>query len=303
MGKGLTNWQKILRQDNSDKLAYRDVYQDQQLDRSSLPEQQSKTSYFAAAALLTVIVFIFMWVFSSLWQLVMGFLSGEFKADLVGMPADHFLHYLVTPHPIKVALVFAVSIVFFFVMYAVLMRKWKAQNTMSDTSEINQYHNDQHIALPEEIQQKFDWFPDVGCTSDVQPSSMISHVAISNKGLKTIKVSQRAKQDILDEDGEIVMYKGEVLRDEADRPIQKDMPLVDIDFANALFEASGMPDDKNIRKFYDTTRIPYNGDGKNRDKLGKYETVADLINADWEFPWYEPQRPGGAYLVDTAPVV
>ena len=51
MGKGLTNWQKILRQDNSDKLAYRDVYQDQQLDRSSLPEQQSKTSYFAAAAL------------------------------------------------------------------------------------------------------------------------------------------------------------------------------------------------------------------------------------------------------------
>ena len=27
-----------------------------------------------------------------------------------------------------------------------------------------------------------------------------------------------------------------------------------------------------------------------------------MINKDWEFPSYEPQRPGGAYLVDTEPV-
>ena len=47
--------------------------------------------------------------------------------------------------------------------------------------------------------------------------------------------------------------------------------------------------------------IPYNPDGSDRDKLGKFDTVADLINKDWELPWYEPQRPGGAYLVDTAP--
>src|SRR5207245_2788785 len=41
---------------------------------------------------------------------------------------------------------------------------------------------------------------------------------------------------------------------------------------------------------------------KNRDKLGRYATVADLITADWEFPEYEVQRPAGAYIVDTAPV-
>ena len=85
----------------------------------------------------------------------------------------------------KVMITFAISTVFFIVIYRLFMLKWKSQNTMSDTSEINQYHNDQHVALPEEVQQKFDWFPDVGCTSDVQPSSMISHVAISNKGLKS----------------------------------------------------------------------------------------------------------------------
>lgn len=67
-----------------------------------------------------------------------------------------------------------------------------------------------------------------------------------------------------------------------------------------------------MRKKYDTTLIPYNPGGKNRDKLGAakpgqtpephYKTVADLINSDWEFPAYEVQRPAGAYIVDTAPV-
>ena len=53
---------------------------------------------------------------------------------------------------------------------------------------------------------------------------------------------------------------------------------------------------------YDTTKVPYNPGNENRDKLKGYDTVADLINGDWEFPPYEPQRPAGAYLVDTAPV-
>ena len=57
-----------------------------------------------------------------------------------------------------------------------------------------------------------------------------------------------------------------------------------------------------LRKYYDATKIKYNPDGSNRDKLGKFETVADLINKDWQLPYYEPQRPAGAYIVDTAPV-
>ena len=82
--------------------------------------------------------------------------------------------------------------------------------------------------------------------------------------------------------------------------------MIDIDFMEALYDASGVPKNKGkdkIRKYYDATKIPYNPLGDNRDKLGKFDTVADLINADWQLPYYEPQRPGGAYLVDTAPVV
>ena len=107
---------------------------------------------------------------------------------------------------------------------------------------------------------------------------------------------------VRNEDGEIVTYKGDVLVN-GDGNIETSLePLIDTDFMKDLFEASGLIDYKNLREFYDARQIPYNPDGKNRDKLGKFATVADLINADWQLPWYEPQRPGGAYLVDTAPV-
>ena len=76
----------------------------------------------------------------------------------------------------------------------------------------------------------------------------------------------------------------------------------DTDFMEALFEASGAPDDKNIRKYYDATKIMYNPDNKDRDKQKDCNTVADLINKDWTLPAYETSRPAGAYIVDTAPV-
>lgn len=202
------------------------------------------------------------------------------------------------------------SLVFLLIVGAALIAKGNkltaSINAAEDTADINQHPNDQHIALPEEIQRKFDWFPDVGAHSDVQFSSMISHMALTNKGLKSIKVAKRAKNDIVNEDGDIEFYKGEVLVDDDGNPIYETKPMIDTAFMDALFEASGNPSDKssknNINKKYDATKIPYNPDGKDRDKLGKFNTVADLINADWDFPYYEPQRPGGAYIVDTAPV-
>lgn len=196
----------------------------------------------------------------------------------------------------------AVAAIVFSLLYHVLSKNLKAQNLLADTSDINQYHNDQHIALPEEVQRNYDWFPDVGAHSAVQVSSMISHMALTNKGLKTVQLAKRADKDIVDENGNVEYFKGEILMDENGEPITKTVPMIDEEFMEDLFEASGAPNVKEIRKRYDTTKIPYNPDGKNRDKLGKFDTVADLINNDWEFPVYEPQRPGGAYIVDTAPV-
>ncbi|MDX3274756.1 MULTISPECIES: type IV secretory system conjugative DNA transfer family protein [Streptomyces] len=185
-------------------------------------------------------------------------------------------------------------------------RKVAAANLMNTTSDINQYQNDQHISLPEEIQQNYDWFPDAGAHSSVQVSSMLSHMMLKKKGLGTVEVAQRAKNDVIDEEGNLVYYAGEVMDDDEGDPLTQTLPIIDEDFGDELFEASGLPDDKTLRQKYDTARIPYNPDGKNRDKLGfgsdTYKTVADLIKKDWEFPAYEVQRPAGAYVVDTAPV-
>lgn len=105
-------------------------------------------------------------------------------------------------------------LIVFLIVYTKMMRNLAAQNMMNDTSDINQYHNDQHIALPEEVMRKFDWFPDAGAHSSVQPSSMISHVALLNKGINPVQVSRRADKDILDEDGDVEYLKGEILRDD-----------------------------------------------------------------------------------------
>ena len=197
---------------------------------------------------------------------------------------------------------FFVALIVFLVLYVILRKTLDAENLLADTSDINQYHNDQHVALPQEVQKDYDWFPDVGAHSAVQVSGMLSHMALLNKGLKRIEVAKRAEDDIKDSNGDIEYYQGEILLDDDGNPITTMQPMIDEKFMDDLFEASGLPDEKKYRVRFDATGIPYNGDGKNRDKLGKYDTVADMINDDWEFPIYEPQRPGGAYIVDTAPV-
>lgn len=210
--------------------------------------------------------------------------------------------YSFAPNLIKILVSLVFAGFMFGILYFILKKNLKAQNIMSDTSDINQYHNDQHVALPEEVQKNYDWFPDVGAHSSVQVSSMISHMAISNKGLKTITMAKRADKDIKDENGDIEYYKGEILLDKDGNPKTKEAPIIDTDFMEALFDASGATKNKDKRRYYDTTKIPYNPGNGNRDKLSGYDTVADLINNDWEFPLYEPQRPAGAYIVDTAPV-
>ena len=190
-------------------------------------------------------------------------------------------------------------------IYAILRELFKkgmeVQNLMEDNSDINQYEGDQHIALPEEIQKKFDWFPDVGAHCPIQVSSMISHMMLTNKGINKVKMVKRAEKDIVDKDGNIQYYKGQALLDNNGEEITEVVPLFDSKFAEALYEASNAPTE--VRKYYDPNKIPYNPEGRDRTKqLGKHKTVAEAINNAWTFPSYEPQRPAGAYMVDTEPV-
>lgn len=305
MGK-LTNWDRLKNMTPKQTLTNRDVYEDQQLERSAFRLKKSMTTRKIADIAMSIFFFFLFWCIYSFGQYGSylthgGTVSGDFLSLIGGYG------YFFRPTFLKLLFDIAFTVVFYKIMYIVLEHNLKGQNQLSDFSDVNQHPNDQHIALPEEVQRKFDWFPDVGATSNVQFSSMISHVALSNKGLKTIQVAKRAETDIVDESGEVVTYKGEVLYDDDGNVLYETKSLIDVDFMKALFDASGLPnardeDGRKMRKFYNAGLIPYNPDGSDREKLGKFNTVADLINKDWEFPYYEPQRPGGAYLVDTAPV-
>ncbi|GAA1457645.1 type IV secretory system conjugative DNA transfer family protein [Nocardiopsis exhalans] len=234
--------------------------------------------------------------------------QGEYETRGTDEPATTTIRaQLATVTGFKLFITVGTGLAVALVISTLVTRRVSAENLMHDTDDINQHQNDQHIALPEEIMEKFDYFPDTGAHSAVQVSSVISHTMLKKKGLGTVDLVERAEDDIIDEDGEILYYAGDPLEDTDGNVKTRTVPLIDEDFGKALFEASGVPDVKGsdgkpLRKRFDTTVIPYNPDGKAREKLGKYKTVADLIMDDWTFPDYEVQRPAGAYIVDTAPV-
>ncbi|MCB5280379.1 type IV secretory system conjugative DNA transfer family protein [Arthrobacter sp. ES1] len=384
-----TNWDKISAMSHGETLANRDVYEDQQLDRSKINPLLSKTSRTWASVIAALIVASLAWGLFTLGAMMVTGISGALGGSSDGNTSSEAHEYwkfdalapneakslgLANPNggfvecwfaqdqkgkldntchatkeeiPVpqwyvdqqgaekksassdgsentatgpdapsasgllgsllavsfwKVLFSLSMGGITFGLLYPYLMRNLQAQNLMNDTTDINQYANDQHIALPEEIQRKFDWFPDVGAHSNVQPSSMISHMMLTNKGLKKVAVARRAETDLLDEDGDVEYLKGEILRDDDDNALTDEQPIIDEEFGSALFDASGLPADKKLRKFYDVAKIPYNPGNENMDKLKGFNTVGDLINGDWDFPEYEVQRPGGAYIVDTAPV-
>jgi hypothetical protein len=305
--RNLTDYERFKKLSADETMQNRDVYNGQQPGRTHFGEKQSPTSRHLFAAALTILVMFIIWIFISMLTFVTD--GGFLGTSLVDPASLGFGNYVMQFTFGKFVGTISLGFLFFLVMDVLLMKNKEAQDALNTTEDINQYPNDQHIAYPEEIQEKFDYFPDVGATSDVQFSSMISHMALSNKGLKTVTVAKLAEKDILDEDGEVLVYKGEIIRDEDGNSETEEKPLIDEGFMDALFEASGLPKDprrKMFRIFYDTRKIKYNPGNKNRDKLQNkekpYDTVADLINADWQLPYYEPQRPGGAYIVDTAPV-
>ena len=219
--------------------------------------------------------------------------------------------FLLKPTAKKVMYSLLAGMCVYLLLYELGKRKLKVQNVMSDNSDINSYRGDQHIMLPEEMMRHFTPYPDAGAHSWIQPSSMISHTAISNKGLNPVMLTQFYKADVIDpKTHETIALKGEPKVDQNGYLIQKRVPMINEKFMDALFTASDVPKDKSIRKYYDPTKIPFPNKGYESDaisemghwkKLGVH-TVADLINKDWKLPAYETQRPAGVYWMDVAPV-
>lgn len=364
------SWDKVSARRPNETMAHRDVYDDQQLDRSERQSKRSKTPGLVLGVSVGVLVAIVVWLLFSLISTAFLSVTSSMEDGMSGSssPGSYYAKSTTTGqggavvdcykpvdekgHPdikskcydsaeavpvpqwwkakqdaaknpghkteankatsigeqlgavsgLKLFLSLGGGLLVMIVISTWVGRQVDKHNAKVDHTDINDHRNDQHIALPEEVQQRYDWFPDSGAHSGVEANSMLSHMMLKSKGLGSIDVAQRAAEDEYDADGNLVYYKGEIKVDDDGEMLTKTMPMIDEDFGQALFESSGLPEDKALRKTYDATRIPYNPDGKDRDKLGSYKTVADLIKDDWEFPAYEVQRPAGAYIVDTAPV-
>lgn len=387
------NWKFLDKKDEHTTIQNRDVYEDQQLERSTISKKQSPIGRIILVAFISIFASIIIWLLLSVMQFGIGAATNNINSAkestkteqtttidnikvakpvggnkyahmyltskyIVEMPdgrggneyhyitdpetgvisTESYAHYKDVPEPewykalkhtnststtetsgenaqesnplfaclgfdwYKLIIDVVLTAIVFGLFCTIMMRNLAAQNLMSDTTDINQYQNDQHIALPEEVMRKFDFFPDAGAHSSVSVSSMISHMMILNKGIKKVNQSVRAKEDTYDKDNNLIALKGDLMFDEDDKLIQEKKTMFDTKFADELFDASGALADKSIRKFYDARTVPYNEGNKNRDKLKGCNTLADLINNDWTFPYYETQRPAGVYAVDTEPV-
>lgn len=307
------NWDKLRSRGFGDTAATRDVHGGQVFERGGREDISNPTARRVLAAVGAIITGALGvgagYIFFILSQLMSTLTTGQ---SIVGFKIDSELilgDWRLWAFGVFMALLSGL------IYYERLMAGWRSENSMADTSDINPHMNDQHVMLVEEMQESLDWFPDTGAHSSIQVSSMLSHVMMSNKGLDKVKMAKRYDKDVLDENGQVLYYKGALVQDAKGEPVMETLPIIDEDFGQDLLTASGIPvgrETKSVRQAYDVRKIPYNppieGDEKkkkpqriDRDKLN-YDTVGDLVNDDWEIPIYEVQRPAGAYLVDTAPV-
>lgn len=298
-------WDSVKDREYFDDPQTRDVHGTQNIERGERSEVEGKTKDRILALFISVIFAVIAYFLGIVVQRVVAFFKHVSEG---GSVTDYSLSTIpVTNSMLLYGFTFLVFIVTFLIAHEKMMMSWRSRHSMIDSSDINTYENDQHVMFFEELQRKYDWFPNTGAHSSVQVSSMLSHMMLNNKGLKSIKVTERYKKDVKDENGYIIHHKGDIIYDEDGLPEQRRQSLIDEEFGKDLFTASGVPlSEKGIRQLIDTRKIEYNPKGPDgsrvdRDKL-PYDTVSDLINDDWEFPDYEVQRPSGAYIVDTAPV-
>lgn len=181
-----------------------------------------------------------------------------------------------------------------------LRKKNRSRNLMTDNSDIHQFDNDNYIELPVVALAKMSVTPDVGAHTPVEASSILGHAYLSNAGIDKVARPVIATEDVVDENGDVVVLKGDWMRSSNGEVITTMEPLFDEEFANKLYDSSNVPE--NMRKWFDARAIDHNPGGKNRDKVGAQDTLAQHINEEWDLPFYETQRPAGVYFTDPAPV-
>lgn len=290
-----------------DDNTHRDVYD--QIDLARKPKQNNKKSLNTGTFFLYVFAGVALWVTSLgildlLYKYYVGFTStgpNRFAGISVGSSFIEpwtlsFPYWYVSYLGILVAIGIA---------YGASSIVQNINDKTMDASHLNTYSNDGRLMQPEELIQKFDFFPDAGAHSSVEATAILSHMMLNNSGLHSIEFPQRYDKTVYsepDESGEKhpIHYAGEPILDSNGDIVKKKVSMFDTEFSQKLFDSSLTPETQDKRIIYDPRQLLYN---PKQDILGKdpARTAADFINKDWHYPDYEVQRPGGVYIVDTDP--
>ena len=136
MGK-LTNWDRLKNMTPKQTLTNRDVYEDQQLERSAFRLKKSMTTRKIADIAMSIFFFFLFWCIYSFGQYGSylthgGTVSGDFLSLIGGYG------YFFRPTFLKLLFDIAFTVVFYKIMYIVLEHNLKGQNQLSDFSDVNQ---------------------------------------------------------------------------------------------------------------------------------------------------------------------
>lgn len=150
-----------------------------------------------------------------------------------------------------------------------------------DDSAMQTDVNDAWIWSVKEMIEQYAVIADLGMHSKSVPvSSLVGHIYLRNKGLKSIQMAQHDKT-------------GSILHDENGEILRKKVPLIDNSNIRKTLDIQGLRELELKDLLIDATKYDYD------EKDGKIRTLAEAINEDWFMPDFEILRPMGAYFVET----
>ena len=187
---------------------------------------------------------------------------------------------------------------FYFLAKKKLRALWKHNNIKFLDDEIDTYTNDSYLRNIYHLFADFDTVPDAGYLYDKNPTCIVSHAFMSNKGTNKMEVPIYDKgfdgYIKLDDDGNIITEK---------------KPMFDKDFGEDLYEASKVSFDSRI--YFNPSDYDYNpiiprnegGNGKKRrfSKRKPYNKMSDYFNNEFIPSKVSAMRPAGVYFVDQRP--
>lgn len=182
---------------------------------------------------------------------------------------------------------------------------WFNNNALYLTDDLPEHDDDAYIRSIADLAAELDVAPDAGLGFNGHASTLMSHMMVSNKGIKKVEMPVY--------DGSVDGY---IKRDADGKIVKKLVPMFDQEFGDMLFSMSGVP--MEARKYYDARDYDFNRkltrkEGGGKDKNGhykragaygrkEYDKLSDVINGEFYPLDSETQRPAGVYFYDSRPV-